>query len=73
MRAVRPRCLLFFTFQLAWKQSWFVFGLHSGNILLKLGVHVSIGYGIIEKNKVTGKSKFPLEKFKNGDFWATHT
>jgi hypothetical protein len=29
-----------------------------------------IGYGIIEKNRATAKSKFP-QKCKDGDFWAT--
>jgi hypothetical protein len=32
-----------------------------GQILLKFGIEVSIGYGIIEnENRVTGKSKIPL-------------
>jgi hypothetical protein len=52
-----------FTFQLAlWNHEW---------ILLKPGVQVNIGYGIIEnENRVTGKSKIPQE-CKNGDFGAT--
>jgi hypothetical protein len=46
-----------------WKHGW---------ILLKPGVQVSIGHGIIEnKNRVTGRSKIPQE-CKNGDFWATY-